>query len=121
MHTLSCTQRCFQCTIVHTKIVYSCRRALEQIYQQKPFARLYTKYREEPTVNVLCRLSLHLICYFLKQYHVSRSNIGFLCPSYILCFERAPCMCFCFGCDRVVHFRTISKICMMPELKEHYT
>ena len=44
---LLCTQRCLQCTIVHTKIVDSWRRrALEQKYQQKrPFARLYTKYR----------------------------------------------------------------------------
>ena len=25
---------------------------------------------------------------FLKQYHVSRSNIGFLCPSYMLRFDK---------------------------------
>ena len=44
-------------------------------------------------------------CYIyciLKQYHVSRSNIEFLCPSYILCFKRAPCMCFRLGCGRTV-------------------
>ena len=47
VHKLLCTRRCLQCTIVHTKIVYSCRRrALEQKCQQKhPFARLHTKYR----------------------------------------------------------------------------
>ena len=46
-HKRLCTRRCFQCTIVHIKIVYSCRRhALKQKYQQKrPFGRLYIKYR----------------------------------------------------------------------------
>ena len=36
------------------------------------------------------------------KYHVNRSNIGFLCPNYMLRFERAPCMCFCFGCGRAI-------------------
>ena len=74
-----------------------------QKYQQKrPFARLFTRYRYEPNLNVLCRPSLYLIRYFLKQFYVSRSNIGFICPSYMLRFERAPCMCFCFSCGRAV-------------------
>ena len=103
MHGLSCTRRCLQCTIVHTKIMYSCRRrALEQKYQLKrASARRYTKYREEPTLNVLCQL-LHLIRYVLKQYLVSWSNIAFPCPSYMLRFERATCMCFCFGFGRAI-------------------
>ena len=47
IHELSCTQRCLQCTIMPTKIVYSCRHcALEQKCLQKDlFARLYTKYK----------------------------------------------------------------------------
>ena len=53
-------------------------------------------------LNVLRRPSLHLIRYFLKQYHVSWSDIGFLCPSYRLHLERAPCMCFCSGCGRAI-------------------
>ena len=74
-----------------------------QKYQQRrPFARLFTKCRYEPNLNVLCRPSLYLIRYFLKQYYVSRSNIGFICPSYFFRFKRAPCMCFCFGCGRAV-------------------
>ena len=103
-----------------TQKLYSCRRALEQNYQQKrPFARLYTKYRLEPTLNVLCWPSLHLICCFLKQYHVSRSNIGFLCPSYMLRFETAPGM-FLFWLWQG-HFRTIGIISTILEPKENYT
>ena len=88
---------------MHTKVVYSCRRhALDQKYQQKlPFARLYTKNRWKPTLIVLCWPLLHLIRYFLKQYHVSRSNIEFVGPSYMLRFE-SLCMCFCVDCGRVI-------------------
>ena len=89
---------------MHTKVVYSSRRhALDQKYQKKlRFARLYTKNRWKPTLIVLCWPLLHLIRNFLKQYHVSQSNIEFVGQSYMLRFERALCMCFCVDCDRVV-------------------
>ena len=47
VHELSYTQRCLQCMIVQTKIVYPYRRhALEQKFQQKrPVASLHIKYR----------------------------------------------------------------------------
>ena len=56
---------------------------------------------------------------YSKQYHVSRSNIGFLCPSYMLRFERAPCM-FLFWLWQA-HFRTVRIKSTIPELKENYT
>ena len=68
--------------------------------------------------NVLCRPSLHLIRCFLKQYHVSRSNIEFLCPSYMLRFERALCM-FLFWLQQG-RFRTVGIISTIPEPKENY-
>ena len=104
VHKLSCTRRCLQCTIVHTKIVHTCRHcALEQKYQQRsPFARLHTNTDKNQPSMCYVRSSLHLIRYFLKQYYVSRSNIGFLCSSYMLRFERAPCMRFCFDCGRAI-------------------
>ena len=56
---------------------------------------------------------------YSKQYHVSRSNIGFLCPSYMLRFERAPCMfLFWLWQDR---FRTVNIMCTIREPKENYS
>ena len=77
------------------------------------------KIQIRATLNVLCRPSWHLICCSLKQYHVSQSNIGFLCPSYMLCFERAPCM-FLFWLWQG-RFRTVGVISTLPEPKENYT
>ena len=69
VHELSRTQRCLQCMIMHTKIMYSCHhRALEQKYQQKhPFARLYTKYTgfeiifQSCIMKNTCKMSLVLV------------------------------------------------------------
>ena len=77
------------------------------------------KIQIRTTLNVLCRPSWHLICCSLKQYHVSQSNIGFLCPSYMLCFERAPCMFLCWLWQG--RFRTIGIISTIPEPKENNT
>ena len=95
-----------------------CTRA--QISAKMPLCQAV--YKIQIRTNPLCLMSTigtFNLSYFLKQYHVSWYNIGFLCPSYMLHFERASCM-FLFwlwqGC-----FRTFGKISMMPELKENHT
>ena len=61
-------------------------------------------YKIQITTNPQCLMSAIATVQwlFLKQYHVSRSNIWFLFPSHMLRFERAPCMCFCLGCGRAI-------------------
>ena len=54
VHKLSCTRRCLPCTVVHTKIVYSCRRrALEQ--QRNPLPG--TVYKIQIRTNPQCLMS----------------------------------------------------------------
>ena len=73
-----------------------------KISAKTPFCQAVYKIQIRTNPQCLMSAIATFNSLFLKQYHVSRSNIGFLCPSYMLCFERAPCMCFCFGCGRVI-------------------
>ena len=110
VHELSCTRRCLQCTIVHTKIVYWSKN----ISKNGP---LPDCIKMQVQTNPHCPMSAIVTfnSLFLKQYHVSWSNIGFLCPSYILRFERAPRMfLICLWQSR---FRTVDTI----SRKENYT
>ena len=95
-----------------------CTRA--QISAKMPLCQAV--YKMQIRTNPLClmlAIATFNLSYFLKQYHVSWSNIGFLCPSYMLRFERAPCM-FLFWLWQA-HFRTVRIKSTIPELKENYT
>ena len=96
-----------QCTNFHVHedvcSVQSCTQKLcTGAKTSAKMALCLTVYKIQVQTNPHCPMSAIVTfnSLFLKQYHVSWSNIGFLCPSYILRFERAPR--FWFACGRVV-------------------
>ena len=111
-----------QCTNFHVHedvcSVQSCTQKLcTGAKTSAKMALCLTVYKIQVQTNPHCPMSAIVTfnSLFLKQYHVSWSNIGFLCPSYILRFERAPRMFLI--CLWQSHFRTVDTI----SRKENYT
>ena len=122
VHKLSCTWRCLQCTIVHTKIVYlCCCCAMEQKYQQKrPFYQAV--YKTQIRTNPQCLLSAIATFNLLFFKAIPCKLVWYWVPMSKLhaSFWESSLHVFLFWLWQG-HFRTVGIISTILELKGNYT